>query len=113
MRGRKHEPSVQQEELAPVIEQAIMRKEKVAPLAEDKISSFVALGRQVAERTAAHAGAGGGAPPHVGRGTNSTRKSGEGLSGGIGCVSLLSSVLAARCEHLPAPGRGLELPTSR
>jgi hypothetical protein len=37
-----------QEELAPVIEQAIMRKEKVAPLAEDKIPSYVALGRQVA-----------------------------------------------------------------
>ena len=37
-----------QEELAPVIEQAMMRKEKVAPLAEDKIPSFVALGRQVA-----------------------------------------------------------------
>jgi hypothetical protein len=37
-----------QEELAPFIEQAMMRKEKVAPLAEDKIPSFVALGRQVA-----------------------------------------------------------------
>ena len=39
---RKHE------ELAPFIEQAMRRKEKVAPLAEDKIPSFVALGRQVA-----------------------------------------------------------------
>jgi hypothetical protein len=37
-----------QEELAPFIEQAMMRKQKVAPLAEDKIPSFVALGRQVA-----------------------------------------------------------------
>jgi hypothetical protein len=35
-----------QEELAPFIEQAMMRKQKVAPLAEDKIPSFVALGRQ-------------------------------------------------------------------
>ena len=39
---RKHE------ELAPFIEQAMRRKEKVTPLAEDKIPSFVALGRQVA-----------------------------------------------------------------
>jgi hypothetical protein len=37
-----------QEELAPFIEQAIMRKEKMAPFAEDKIPSFLALGRQVA-----------------------------------------------------------------
>jgi hypothetical protein len=37
-----------QEELAPFIEQAMMRKAKIAPLAEDKIPSFVALGRQVA-----------------------------------------------------------------
>jgi hypothetical protein len=37
-----------QEELAPFIEQAMMRKEKVAPLADEKIPSFVALGRQVA-----------------------------------------------------------------
>jgi hypothetical protein len=39
---------VKQEVLAPFIEQAMMRKEKVVPLAEDKIPSFVALGRQVA-----------------------------------------------------------------
>jgi hypothetical protein len=39
---RKHEDP------APFIEQAIMRKEKVAPLADEKIPSFVALGRQVA-----------------------------------------------------------------
>jgi hypothetical protein len=39
---RKHE------ELAPFIEQAMRRKEKVAPSTEDKIPSFVALGRQVA-----------------------------------------------------------------
>jgi hypothetical protein len=39
---RKHE------ELAPFIEQAMRRKENVAPSAEDKIPSFVALGRQVA-----------------------------------------------------------------
>ena len=37
-----------QEELAPFIEQAMMRKVKMAPLAEDMIPSFVALGRQVA-----------------------------------------------------------------
>jgi hypothetical protein len=36
-----------QEHLAPFIERAMMRKEKIAPLAEDKIPSFVALGRQV------------------------------------------------------------------
>jgi hypothetical protein len=39
---------VKQEVLAPFIEQAMMRKEKVVPLADDKIPSFVALGRQVA-----------------------------------------------------------------
>jgi hypothetical protein len=39
---------LKREELAPFIEQAMMRKEKVAPLAEDKIPSFVALGREVA-----------------------------------------------------------------
>ena len=38
-----------QQELAPFLEQAMMRKEKMAPLAEDRIPSFVALGRQVAE----------------------------------------------------------------
>jgi hypothetical protein len=38
-----------QQELTPFIEQAMMRKEKMAPLAEDRIPSFVALGRQVAE----------------------------------------------------------------
>jgi hypothetical protein len=37
-----------QEELAHFIEQATTRKEKIAPLPEDKIPSFVALGRQVA-----------------------------------------------------------------
>jgi hypothetical protein len=37
-----------QQELAPFIEQAMMRKEKMAPLAEDRIPSFLALGRQVA-----------------------------------------------------------------
>ena len=37
-----------QEELAPFIEQAMMRKEKVVPLTDDTIPSFVALGRQVA-----------------------------------------------------------------
>jgi hypothetical protein len=37
-----------QEELAPFIEQAMMRKTNIAPLAEDKIPSFVARGRQVA-----------------------------------------------------------------
>ena len=39
---RKHQ------ELAPFIEQAMVRKERVTPLVEDKIPSFVALGRQVA-----------------------------------------------------------------
>jgi hypothetical protein len=39
---------VKQEVLAPFIEQAMMGKEKVAQLADDKIPSFVALGRQVA-----------------------------------------------------------------
>jgi hypothetical protein len=34
--------------LAPFIEQSMMRKEKVVPLADDTIPSFVALGRQVA-----------------------------------------------------------------
>ena len=38
-----------QQELTPFLEQAMMRKEKMAPLAEDRIPSFVALGRQVAE----------------------------------------------------------------
>src|SRR6516162_1279836 len=37
------------QELTPFLEQAMMRKEKMAPLAEDRIPSFVALGRQVAE----------------------------------------------------------------
>jgi hypothetical protein len=37
-----------QEELAPFIEQAMMRKGKVVPLTDDTIPSFVALGRQVA-----------------------------------------------------------------
>ena len=69
-----------QEELAPFIEQAMMRKEKMAPLAEDKIPSFVALGRQVAETDATHARTGGGASPHVGRGTHSPRRSGKGLA---------------------------------
>jgi alkanesulfonate monooxygenase SsuD/methylene tetrahydromethanopterin reductase-like flavin-dependent oxidoreductase (luciferase family) len=40
-----------QQELAPFIEEAMKRKEKMAPLAEDKIPSFVALGRQVAATT--------------------------------------------------------------
>ena len=38
-----------QQELTPFLEQAMMRKEKTAPLAEDRIPSFMALGRQVAE----------------------------------------------------------------
>ena len=38
-----------QQELTPFLEQAMMRKEKMAPLAEDRIPSFVAQGRQVAE----------------------------------------------------------------
>ena len=38
-----------QQALTPFLEQAMMRKEKMAPLAEDRIPSFVALGRQVAE----------------------------------------------------------------
>ena len=38
-----------QQELTPFLEQAMMRKGKMAPLAEDRIPSFVALGRQVAE----------------------------------------------------------------
>ena len=37
-----------QEELAPFIGQAMARKAKMAPLAEDKIPSFVALGREAA-----------------------------------------------------------------
>jgi hypothetical protein len=37
-----HEP------LAPFIEQAMMRNEKVAPLSDEKIPSFVVLGCQVA-----------------------------------------------------------------
>ncbi len=37
-----------QKELAPFIEQAMARKERMAPLAEEEIPSFVALGRQVA-----------------------------------------------------------------
>ena len=48
MRARKRGPSARQEELAPFIEQAMARKQKMAPLAEDKIPSFIALGRQVA-----------------------------------------------------------------
>jgi hypothetical protein len=56
----------------------------------------------VRTNTIIHTGAGGGAPADVGRGTNTTRKSGEGLSGRISCVSLFASILATRCEHLPA-----------
>ena len=37
-----------EEELAPFIAQAMARKKKMALLAEDKIPSFIALGRQVA-----------------------------------------------------------------
>ena len=37
-----------QQELAPFIERAMMRKEQMVPLAEDQIPTFVALGRQVA-----------------------------------------------------------------
>src|SRR5580704_372885 len=40
--------SRKQQELTPFLEQAMMRKEKMAPLAEDRIPSFMALGRQVA-----------------------------------------------------------------
>jgi hypothetical protein len=36
------------QELGPFIEQAMARKERMAPLAEEEIPSFVALGRQVA-----------------------------------------------------------------
>jgi methylphosphotriester-DNA--protein-cysteine methyltransferase len=39
------------ERLADMIEQAMARKEKIAPLTDDKIPSFVALGRQVAATT--------------------------------------------------------------
>ncbi|HXE16129.1 MAG TPA: LLM class flavin-dependent oxidoreductase [Stellaceae bacterium] len=39
------------DELAPYIEQAMARKQKMTPLAEDKIPGFVALGRQVAANT--------------------------------------------------------------
>ena len=37
-----------QQELAPFIERAMMRKEQMVPLAKDQIPTFVALGRQVA-----------------------------------------------------------------
>jgi hypothetical protein len=37
-----------QQELAPFLERAMMRKEQMAPLAKDQIPTFVALGRQVA-----------------------------------------------------------------
>ena len=37
-----------QQELAPFIERAMMRKEQMVPLARDQIPTFVALGRQVA-----------------------------------------------------------------
>jgi hypothetical protein len=37
-----------QAELAPFIEQAMARKKRMAPFAEEEIPSFVALGRQVA-----------------------------------------------------------------
>jgi hypothetical protein len=37
-----------QEELAPFLAQAMTRKERMAPLADEQIPSFVALGRQVA-----------------------------------------------------------------
>jgi hypothetical protein len=39
-----------QAELAPFIEQAMARKKRMAPLAEEEIPSFVALGRQVAAK---------------------------------------------------------------
>ena len=89
MRGRKLRAQRTQEELAPVIEQAIMRKEKVAPLAEDKIPSCVVLGRQVAtdrsSRRSRRRRVDACWPPH---------RFHSKISGGIGCVSL-PSVLAA------------------
>jgi hypothetical protein len=48
MSARKHGAKRKYEELAPFIEQAMMRKAKISPLAEDEVPSFVALGRQVA-----------------------------------------------------------------
>jgi alkanesulfonate monooxygenase SsuD/methylene tetrahydromethanopterin reductase-like flavin-dependent oxidoreductase (luciferase family) len=40
-----------EEQLAPFIEQAMARKQKIEPLSEDKIPSYVALGRQVTPAT--------------------------------------------------------------
>jgi len=37
-----------QQELAPFIERAMIRKEQMVPLTEDQIPTFAALGRQVA-----------------------------------------------------------------
>jgi len=49
------------EELAPFVEAAMKRKEWMAPLADDKIPPVLALGRQIAEQSAA----GGEAPPQA------------------------------------------------
>jgi hypothetical protein len=68
-----------------------MRKEKVAPLVEDKIPSFVALGRQVAAN-------GPQLTPEQEAPRRRMLAAAQVLleiSGGIGCVSLPSSVLAA------------------
>jgi hypothetical protein len=71
------------------------RKEKVTPLVEDKFPSFVALGRQVAASGPQLTPEQEAARRRIG--TNSTRKSGEGLSGGIGCIpDLFSTCYALR-----------------
>ena len=75
---RKHE------ELAPFIEQAMVRKEKVTPLVEDKISEFCCpRPSSGCGRTATHTGARGCTSAHLIRSANTTRKSGESVSSAI------------------------------
>jgi alkanesulfonate monooxygenase SsuD/methylene tetrahydromethanopterin reductase-like flavin-dependent oxidoreductase (luciferase family) len=48
------------DELAPFVEQALARKPRMRPLADDEIPELVALGRQIVEQTPAAPGAVGG-----------------------------------------------------
>jgi hypothetical protein len=69
-------------ELAPYIDAAMARKSKMAPLAEDQIPTFVALGRQVAaDPTDARAGR---APPaHDGRRPGPARSTADQAGCGV------------------------------
>jgi hypothetical protein len=89
--------------------QAMMRKEKVAPLAE-RFQASSRSGRRVAngpqltpEQEAARRRMSAAHRFHSKIRRRPQRRN----------RLRLSSVLATRCEHLPAPGRGLDLPSSR